>query len=372
MAPKKHRYAYLDGIRGVAALFVIMRHTGEFWDFIVYRSYLAVDIFFILSGFVIANAYGKKMAAGTLSFKGFILVRLIRLYPVYFLSLCLAIPIYLYGLAEQGTPMSTSGAIALIALSLFILPGVAIPEGLLFPINGPYWSLFYELIANFLYAATRPLLSTKVLIYLVVSFGLLLLAAAIYQGNMDYGFIFAPRGFVAGAVRAAFGIFFGVLLYSQMQAGRLSIRPRPWLAIALICGVFMIPDMGHLNFAVDILALFLVFPACVVLAATTTGDSLSKYMLFLGSASYPIYVLHEPLGKLIMIATNGAAANFAPYSGWLFAILITPLAFLLETRIDEPFRKWLSGKLMPRKQPAEPAAAPNQAQAVAQPAGDGE
>ncbi|WP_459871727.1 acyltransferase family protein [Endothiovibrio diazotrophicus] len=360
MATKAHRYAYLDGIRGVAALFVVMRHTTDLWEFVVYRTYLAVDIFFILSGFVIANAYGRKMAEGTLSFKGFVLVRLVRLYPVYFISLCFAIPLYLYGLAEQGTPMATPEAMTLIALSLLILPGVAIPEGLLFPINGPYWSLFYELLANFLYAATRRWLTRKVLLSVIVVCGLLLAAAAVYQGNMDYGFIYAPRGFFAGLVRASYGIFFGIFLHAQM--GRWNIRPRPWLAIALICGVFLIPEMGGLDPLIDTLAIWFVFPACVVLAASTTIDLDSKVtrtMLFLGSASYPVYVLHEPLGQLVLIATDGYAATFAPYSGWIFLILLAPLASLLERRVDEPARKWFARTFL-KKGPSVSADGPPQ------------
>lgn len=344
VASATQRYAYLDGIRGVAALFVVMRHTTELWTFMAYRTYLAVDIFFILSGFVIANAYGRKMAAGTLSLRGFVLVRLIRLYPVYFLSLCLAVPIYLHGLAQQGTPLSVAGALQLTALSLLILPAGVVAEGLLFPVNGPYWSLFYELIANFLYAVARPLLSPRVLAYLISFLGLILLAASIYQGNMDFGFIFAIRGFIAGVVRASFGIFFGILLHSQRE--RWGVRPRPWLAIAMVCGVFLVPTCGRYDFVVDILALYLIFPACVLLAAATGNDAYAQVMLFLGSASYPVYVLHEPLGKLLLIATDGYAATLAPYSGWLFLLCLLPLASLLETRADEPVRRRLSRLLL--------------------------
>ena len=352
MASAKGRYAYLDGIRGLAALFVIMRHTTEFWDFFVYRSYLAVDIFFILSGFVIANAYARKMAAGTLSLGGFVLVRLIRLYPVYFLSLGLAIPVYLYNQAGQGVPLSMAETLQLVVMSLLFLPGIMIPNGLLFPINGPYWSLFYELLANFLYGIFRPLLSTKALVYLVSILGLLLLLMSGYHGSMDFGFVFTLQAFIAGLVRASFGIFFGILIHPQI--GRWQIRPRPLLAIAVMCGIFMIPSFGRYDFLLDTLALWIIFPVCVVLAVTTKADALSKAMLYLGSASYPIYVLHEPVGKLVLILTDGYAATLAPYSGWLLMILLVPLAKSLETGIDEPIRRRLSRFLNPygKKEPA--------------------
>lgn len=345
VASAKGRYAYLDGIRGLAALFVIMRHTTDFWTFSVYRSYLAVDIFFILSGFVISNAYARKMADGTLSLGGFVLVRLIRLYPVYFLSLLLAIPIYLHSQAGQGAPLSMAETLQLVVMSLLFLPGVMIPNGLLFPINGPYWSLFYEVIANFLYGIFRPLLSSRVLTRLVSILGLLLLLMSWVHGSMDFGFVFTFQGVVAGLVRASFGIFFGILIHPRIA--RWNIQSRPLLAIALMCGVFMIPSLGRFDFIVDTLALWLLFPLCVVLAVTTKSDAFSKGMLFLGSASYPIYVLHEPVGQLVLLVTDGAAAALAPYSGWLLMILLVPLAKFLETGIDAPIRKRLSGMLRP-------------------------
>lgn len=349
MASKKGRYAYLDGIRGVASLFVFMRHTTEYWTFFVYRSYLAVDIFFILSGFVIANAYKKKMESGTLSFRGFVRVRLIRLYPVYFLSLGLSIPIYLYGLADQGASLPWMQTLGLIGLSLLFLPGVWIPDGLLFPINGPYWSLFFELAANFLYGILRPVLSTKALVYLVVTLGLLLLGMSAYHGSMDFGFLFSFKAVFAGLVRASFGIFFGILLHSQIE--RWKVRPRPWLAIAVMCAVYLVPTFGRYDFILDTLALWFIFPSCVVLAVTTTSDAYSRLMLFLGSASYPLYVLHEPVGQLIMIATDGQAAAFAPYSGWLLLAVLVFLTARLETKIDEPVRRWLSRSLPGKRRP---------------------
>jgi len=340
----KHRYVYLDGIRGVAALFVLMRHTLEFWDFSVYRSYLAVDIFFILSGFVISNAYAKKMETGVLPLKGFFLVRIIRLYPVYLISLCFAIPLYLYAMTEQATPLTSLETMGLVTLSLLFLPGVTVPGGLLFPINGPYWSLHFELIANFLYGIFRPLLSTRVLCCLVAILGVLLLGMSSYHGSMDFGFILEIKAFIAGLVRASFGIFFGILIHSQLN--KLKIKPRPWLAVIIICGVFLIPGCDRYDYLIDSLALLLVFPLCVILAASTScGQSSTRIMLFLGSASYPLYVLHEPIGKLVLLATNGNAAAYAPYSGWLLMLLLVPLSSFLENRIDTPIRRKLSRRL---------------------------
>lgn len=342
MASTGHRYAYLDGIRGVAALFVVMRHTVPLWDFQVFRTYLAVDIFFILSGFVIANAYGRKMEAGTMSLGGFFLVRLVRLYPMYVMSLCIAIPAFLMGLTDPDITLTGMEIPVMIALSLLLLPGVYNPGGIIFPVNGPYWSLFYEVLANILYGIFRPRLSVRVLTITVVVLGLLLMAGGVLQTNLDYGFTYEPKGFFAGLVRASFGIFYGVLLFKLKD--RWFVRPNPWLAIALICVAFLIPSFGRFDFVVDMLAIWFLFPLCVMLAATTTEDGATRTMVFLGSASYPVYVLHEPLGLWVLHLTNGAAAAWAPYSGWIFLALLAPLAALLERKVDDPLRRWFTAR----------------------------
>ena len=78
------------------------------------------------------------METGVLPLKGFFLVRIIRLYPVYLISLCFAIPLYLYAMTEQATPLTSLETMGLVTLSLLFLPGVTVPGGLLFPINGSY------------------------------------------------------------------------------------------------------------------------------------------------------------------------------------------------------------------------------------------
>lgn len=160
------------------------------------------------------------------------------------------------------------------------------------------------------------------------------------QTNLDYGFTFEVQGFFAGLVRASFGIFYGVLLFKLKD--RWFLPTHPWVAITLICIAFLIPRFGQYDFVVDMLAIWFLFPACVMMAATTTEDRATRTMVFLGSASYPVYVLHEPLGLWVLHLTNGQAAAWAPYSGWIFLILLAPLAVFLERKVDGPLRAWIS------------------------------
>src|SRR5215469_9945636 len=91
-APDRRMFYTIDGLRGIAALLVVCRHIvplhGNRLNFP--SSYLAVELFFLFSGFVIAHAYDKRFDAG-MSFWEFVKARIIRLYPLYFLGLMIAV-----------------------------------------------------------------------------------------------------------------------------------------------------------------------------------------------------------------------------------------------------------------------------------------
>ena len=89
------RYEILDGMRGIAALLVLTRHTTEFWTFTLHHSYLAVDLFFLLSGFVLASSYDISLRDRVLSVRRFIFLRLIRLYPLFLVSVACFLLLFL-------------------------------------------------------------------------------------------------------------------------------------------------------------------------------------------------------------------------------------------------------------------------------------
>lgn len=204
------RYAFLDGIRGLAAILVLTRHTTDYWHFSFYRSYLAVDLFFILSGFVIAFAYDRKIREGIVSKSQFILIRLIRLYPVFLLSLllCAAIAAGRLWLTQQPNE-NLAELLKIFALTALFLPAHQTGSAYLFPVNVPYWSLFFELITNFIYAASRQFLSNRILTIIVIAFGFLLGLATYRSGNMNIGFTWGAESIISGFIRSVFGIFLG-------------------------------------------------------------------------------------------------------------------------------------------------------------------
>lgn len=140
---KAHAFVTLDGLRGLAAVAVVLFHTPELFGPGLFPAagYLAVDFFFTLSGFVLAFAYQARLDKG-LPTGQFLRVRIARLYPLYLLSLLVGIS----GAFLQGAfRVHASGAIMLAAacLGLFLLPVAGTPTGYIFPYNQPAWSVFF-------------------------------------------------------------------------------------------------------------------------------------------------------------------------------------------------------------------------------------
>ena len=149
----KAHYDLLDGLRGVAALMVIWYHIFEGYAFAgggiietFNHGYLAVDFFFILSGFVIGYAYDDRWGR-SLTMKSFFKRRLIRLHPMVIMGAVLgAITFCIQGCIQwDGTHIALSMIMLSLLCSIFFIP--AMPgagyevrgNGEMFPLNGPCW-----------------------------------------------------------------------------------------------------------------------------------------------------------------------------------------------------------------------------------------
>lgn len=347
------QFALLDGLRGFAALFILTRHTRPFWggvDF--HHSYLAVDLFFLMSGFVIGHAYDSRLRDGRMSRRAFFEARLIRLYPMFLMSLLpcvLGVALNIATGHGNGWTYATLATSAL--LTLAFLPSVASPANpTLFPLNGPYWSLFYELIVNLLYGTLVRWLSTPVMLALALCAAAAVLVCAQQHGNLDTGFQWGAWAALAGFSRALFGIFTGLLLlrHHACLVQGLSRHPAlPLIALAAAIALLAAPSVPpNLDAWVDAGVVLLAFPVLVLLCSLEIPSSLHPVMLWLGSISYPVYVLHLAFGALTLLLVNrfagaGMVQQFAPVSG---IALVAVLAFgsgLLERHIDLPLRRAL-------------------------------
>lgn len=159
-ADTKPHYNLLDGLRGVAALLVVWYHVHEGFAFAgggmitgINHGYLAVDFFFMLSGFVISYAYDDRWTKG-LSLKDFFKRRIIRLHPMVIIGAIIgAITFMLQGSVQwDGTHIATLAVMLAMICAMFIIPATSgccyevRGNGEMFPLNGPSWSLFFEYI----------------------------------------------------------------------------------------------------------------------------------------------------------------------------------------------------------------------------------
>ena len=368
-ASKPH-YALLDGLRGVAALMVIWYHIFEGFatcpaDQKFNHGYLAVDFFFILSGFVIGYAYDDRW--GKMSTGQFLKRRLIRLHPMVILAAVFGAVSFMFQGSVQwdGTSVPLINVILAFILSCLLLP--AIPgtaaevrgNGEMFPLNGPSWSLFFEYIGNIMYALFLRRLSDKWLKSAVVVSGAGYAAFAIFNGsgyyNMGTGWTLSDLNFLGGILRLTFSFSAGLLISRNFRP--VTIKGAFWICSALIVLLLSIPYVniggnGWTNGVYDSLCTLIVFPVIVWLGASGsemsshgTHNSLSESICkFLGDISYPLYIIHYPIMYLFYAWVWKYGLSFSqawPVAAAIFVGSIA-LAYVCLKVYDLPIRKWLS------------------------------
>lgn len=344
----RQTFVFLDGIRGIAALLVVMTHAPDFFMIWKNHTYLAVDVFFILSGFVIALAYENKLVSKKLSFFDFVKKRFIRLYPIYFVSLCIAFVLVIFGgyLSETNLLLWTGYSAILTA---FFIPRHG--GAMMFSLNTPYWSLFYEFIVNFLYAAIAPFLSTKILIMIVLTAGCSLAYIGVMNGHLNAGWGNTEAHYAAGLSRSIFGILMGVLIYRfrSKLIEKISFIS-PWLAVLIIVAALLFPSIPKYNYIYDIFIVTIIFPLTVLIASQLKESKLEPALLMLGAASYPLYVLHYPFIHFIETVSNSygydyLVTEYAPYTGMFLLTFLVVLALFMAKFVEMPLRLWLSSYL---------------------------
>ena len=348
---RARRFVTMDGLRGVAAIGVMLCHlTTDHSGSLLPSGPFAVDVFFCLSGFVIAHGYVDRLDSG-LGIAAFARARLIRLYPMYLLGLLIGIVGYLVTVSA-GDADNPAAVVALAAINgLFLIPtfqplAIGLAAGqlsrMLFPFNGLAWSLFNELLCNTLFAVFRPR-GWRLAATIGVALAALVVAVLMAQGSAGWG----QLNWWEGPPRAFFGFYSGVALHDLWRAGRLNFGLRKcWLPLVAVGTAMFTPD-GVFPFLV--LAL-VVSPLCVALCVEEP-DSQWTQRLFkrLGALSYPLYAVHLPVLELLRLSYNeliGApASSTAPMPvNVLFAAVATAFSAILAERVDAPARRWLANR----------------------------
>lgn len=217
-APRK-TFATLDGLRGLAALLVVYHHQHLAGiNGAPPAAYLAVDLFFLMSGFVIAHAYEERLQSG-LAPLAFMRLRLFRLYPLYLLgsAIGLAVAVAFWRLSAFH-PATAPELLAVLAKGLVMAPVFsADPTVMAFPLNGPAWSLFFEAAINLVYAVIGVRLSNRALIAMCVATGAMLVWCGLGANDLNVGF--RTLSFAWGLPRVAFSFLLGCSLVDCSGAG---------------------------------------------------------------------------------------------------------------------------------------------------------
>lgn len=367
-ADTKPHYDLLDGLRGVAALMVIFYHVFEAFatspiDQRFNHGYLAVDFFFILSGFVIGYAYDDRWK--TMTTKDFIKRRLIRLHPMVVLGAVLGVIAFCIQGCEKwdGTQVSISMVMLALLINLFLIPAVpgSGPEirgnGEMYPLNGPSWSLFFEYIGNIMYALFIRRMSTKALTALVVLAGIGLASFAIFNfsgaGHLGVGWTMEEYNLIGGFLRVLFSFSIGLLMSRVFKP--IPVKGAFWICSLAIVVLLSMPYVGNgealwMNGIYDSVCAILIFPMLVYLGASgkTTDKHSARICKFLGDISYPLYMVHYPLIYLYFGWVKKENLTFAEAWPEALALVIGSivLAYISLKLYDEPVRRYLTKRFL--------------------------
>ncbi len=350
-APEQHRYHFLDAMRGLAAVFVVPQHSPAQlgWGRAASSSYLAVDFFFCLSGFVVALSYGERLAT-TLSFRDFALTRAIRLYPTAFLGTVLGALFLLRDHSQllwRSLPLPAAISYAIIS-GLLILP---LPRGILFPLDLPMWTLFLELVANFVYGLLARLrLASTALLTVIAALSFVALSLDRIR-NGDIGAGFTSYSALLGIHRVCFSFFVGILLYRLYQRRRPARLHGPQafavagLGAAFLVALFVTPRPLLHSTGADLLSVGIGFPLLVYWGARVQLPSFTtKAFAALGALSYPLYILHVPLLEpLSWIHLSSVPLMQGVGLAYVLAIIL--ITWFIAQYYDVPVRRAIVRKL---------------------------
>ena len=363
----KNHFEILDGLRGVAAVMVVIFHLFDAFSGdnhlikIINHGYLAVDFFFLLSGFVIGYAYNDRW--NKMSLKVFLKRRLIRLHPMVIMGMVIGAICFYFGASPILFPQLSQVPFWKVLLTMFVgftlLPLPTSMDirgwGEMHPLNGPAWTLFFEYVGNILYGVFIRRISNTFLSLLVFLSACVLIHLAITSPNGDVfgGWSIEPAQFRIGITRLLFPFLAGVLLSRLKKPSR--IKNAFALSVLMIIVVLSLPRVGGtenlwLNGLYESFSIVILFPLIVYIGASGEIKNVVslKICRFFGNISYPIYIIHFPL---IYIYSAWVVDNdISLQNGWPMGLLLLVVTVLMALAClkfyDIPVRKWLTKRFI--------------------------
>ncbi|WP_343617616.1 acyltransferase [Flavobacterium sp.] len=346
--PTKQHFEILDGLRGIAALAVVIFHFME-WIFtdpsqnFIGHGFLAVDFFFCLSGFVIGYAYDDRIAK--MGLLKFFTARIIRLHPLVIAGSILGILAFLFDPFGGHLELYSTGKIILAFIcSIFMIPLPVIADrGFnLFSFNAPAWSLFWEYIANIIYALVLYRVRRNYLLFLTILAAAAICFVAYNSGNLLGGW--SGSTFWDGFARISYSFLAGLLIYRSNWIIKNNLDFLGLSALLLLA--FIIP-FSEWNWFTEPLVVLFYFPLLISLGAgAVLKPSLKKVCAFSGNISYPLYMTHYA----VLWMFGNYYTNYKPDTNQLILIIVPSIiflvgfAYLVMVLYDIPLRKYLSRK----------------------------
>lgn len=298
----------LDALRGIAALAVFLHHlhmaaTG----YSTGAAFLAVDLFFMLSGYVMARTYEERMLEGLHPLR-FLSLRWKRLWPTMTVGAAIGVPVVW---ANYAAPEAAGAMLGLLFIPFFIGPRV-------FPVNGPAWSIFFELVANALHAVLLYRLSNREL-WLLAAVSAFALVLSGWAYGLDVGS--RPENFFGGIPRVLLSYTLGILLWRIWQDNpRIDISQ----SFALLAMPIFFVATTFIEGQSWVANLFFILAICPMMIAGALRFEASPFCssvaIFTGAISFPLYAVHGTVLRLAKLLEFGWVA------GGCAALLVT-LAF---------------------------------------------
>lgn len=334
----RKRYESLDGMRGICALIVAIFHfdTALHNGHIINHGWLSVDLFFVLSGFVISSAYEEKLRAG-LQFSQFLLARARRLIPTQWLGSMVAaisvLVLYLHGDLAQVrgfTPpaflIATVFGLLLIPISFSPIANVFAHVRAEFPINPPTWSLQGEWFISLIYAWFLYPLKARVQLLLYSPAAIYLVVRISDPTNWDTS--------QAGLARATAGFIAGILIFKAHKTRvflRLpTIRPEIiYAAWFLTCSI----PRNHPLPIFESAAILIMAPLSVAFLVRNDRPG-PRLISSLGAISYPLYASHWAIVNMSLLWLDPATTRH----NWLLLFPMLAASLALACAIDRMTR----------------------------------